>query len=197
MRFSLIDLPPGSPIRVGEGSPRNRWPAAAAPLSLQRGSSTRFLAARQPKATGLSLRTASEHRHPSLLRRPARPALRSCWKWACAHRAHRRAIFLSRQVRPSRSRSAIDPLGWRRLSQANRASNGSSRQFSPSAFGRIPREPKLPSSAILGCAPAHAAARRRQSRVRSRFTGLALFAAPRGSAAITPTTLGLEKGSRS
>ena len=56
-----------------------------------------------------------------------------------------------------------------------------SRQFSPSACGRIPREAKLPSSAILRCAPARAAALRRRSEGASQVLGPAPFSRTEGN----------------
>jgi len=51
---------------------------------------------------------------------------------------------------------SMNPLGFVTLSPTGRPSNRSSRRFSPSPFGRIPRETKSPASAVLRSAPADA-----------------------------------------
>ena len=52
-----------------------------------------------------------------------------------------------------------NPLGFVTPSPTGRPSNRSSRRFSPSPFGRIPRETKSPASAVLRSAPADASRR--------------------------------------
>ncbi len=54
---------------------------------------------------------------------------------------------------------SMNPLGFVTLSPTGRPSNRSSRRFSPSPFGRIPRETKSPASAVLRSAPADASRR--------------------------------------
>ena len=54
---------------------------------------------------------------------------------------------------------SMNPLGFVTLSPTGRPSNRSSRRFSPSPFGRIPREAKSPASAVLRSAPADASRR--------------------------------------
>src|SRR5208283_761086 len=92
------------------------------------------------------------------------------------------------------------PLGLVRLSRANLISNGKEWLFArcpqfcrtQRARSRAPlfwflrrqnRHPQRekPFLAVLRCASAHAAAFRRQSRVRTRFNGPAFLAAPRGT----------------
>jgi hypothetical protein len=51
---------------------------------------------------------------------------------------------------------SMNPLGFVTLSPTGRPGNRSSRRFSPSPFGRIPRETKSPASAVLRSAPADA-----------------------------------------
>ena len=54
---------------------------------------------------------------------------------------------------------SMNPLGFVTLSPTGRPGNRSSRRFSPSPFGRIPREAKSPASAVLRSAPADASRR--------------------------------------
>ncbi len=54
---------------------------------------------------------------------------------------------------------SMNPLGFVTLSPTGRPGNRSSRRFSPSPFGRIPRETKSPASAVLRSAPADASRR--------------------------------------
>jgi hypothetical protein len=51
---------------------------------------------------------------------------------------------------------SMNPLGFVTLSPTGRPSNRYGRRFSPSPFGRIPRETKSPASAVLRSAPADA-----------------------------------------
>ncbi len=90
-------------------------------------------------------------------------------------RSRAMASILTRRAHPSEASCQRNPLGFVTLSPTGRPSNRYSQRFSPSPFGRIPRETKSPASAVLRSAPAHASAGAAPA------FGRAFFASPRGT----------------